>query len=420
MPDLTLPLLITLLTAAPFVAGYWIARAAARVKIGRRLRAARPWRTPELDAAVAAWLVPGYDPVRLPDSLSLAEVACEWAAADPEAIGDWRFARSARAEDTPLGERLRSLWDGLPAAARVRSEQYLREALGEQESAWSGAERGWTGFPYVVPSALGKRREPDMRAEIEKDLTSAPAPGPLRADRAAADAPGWMLPLLLALQRRAPVRRVHPLAAAASEIPGLANLSGRVGSDLGRRLGAGLGSVLGPIGATVGQYVGGMVGAAGGRSLAGRAKMTTSSGEIEEAERCLAALGEIVERPEFAVAAAMPEQRWLATGTEWERQRERRRTRFLERFWPSREQALGEECLRAAAAELRAYRQTAPAFAQAVERAAPLVRGGIVLQNPWLAAAIPGAPEAVSAARAALNRAARALSEGAGDRSDGT
>jgi hypothetical protein len=47
-----------------------------------------------------------------------------------------------------------------------------------------------------------------------------------------------------------------------------------------------------------------------------------------------------------------------------------------------------------------------------VTGAKPLVRGGVLLQNPWLAPSLSEGPERVSQAGAALNRAARALKEG--------
>src|SRR5438874_528638 len=99
-----------------------------------------------------------------------------------------------------------------------------------------------------------------------------------------------MLPLLLALQRQSPVRRIHPLATSAQAIPFLADLSGRVGSSVGARLGAGLGSILGPVGSYVGQYVGSMLGGKGAKQLADRARVPVAEQEIEDAERALVAL----------------------------------------------------------------------------------------------------------------------------------
>jgi hypothetical protein len=304
---------------------------------------------------------------------------------------------------------LRSLWHGLPPAARARTEGRLREALATQASAWSGAERGWTGAPYVVPAPPARRREAELRFEVVTDLTSAPAPGPLRAEAASQAAEGWVLPLLLTLQRRAPVRRIHPLAVHGPGSPLLHELGTRVGSDVGRRVGASLGSILGPVGSAVGQYVGGMLGSAGGRTLAGRSKLEGPAAEIQAAEEALVRLGELAEGDPFAEAVRAPERAWLARGTGWQECRERRRPRLAERFWPSLEQALAEECLRAALDELRAYRASAPLFLQAIAAAEPLTRGGVLLQNPWLAPSLPGGPEGVTRARAALNQAARAL-----------
>jgi hypothetical protein len=427
MPSLALPALIALVTAAPFILAYWIGRAVSRRRQGRWLQAPRAWRCPELAAVEREWLAEDWDPARLPETLSLVEVAVEWAAADPAVIADWRFARgSARGQGgeedpstnpptrqlAPLTQPVRALWEGLSPAARERSEGLLRGALAAQAGAWSGAEVGWTGHPYVVPAPLGRRREAELRFEVVTDLTSAPAPGPLRAGAAAAAAEGWMLPLLLALQRRAPVRRIHPLAVHGPGNPLLHEVGSRVGSDVGRRVGASLGSILGPVGSAVGQYVGGMLGGAGGRTLAGRAKMEGPVAELEAAEAALVRLGELGGSEAFSGAARAPEEAWLARGTAWQSSRERRKVRLTERFWPSREQALGEECLRVALAELRVYRATFPLFLQALAGAKPLVRGGVLLQNPWLAPALPEGPERVTQARAALNRAARALKEG--------
>src|SRR5207248_724596 len=142
-----------------------------------------------------------------------------------------------------------------------------------------------------------------------------------------------------------------------------------------------------------------------------RARVPAATGEIAAAERALVALGALTESEAFAKAAGLPEEAWLARGRAWEEARSRRRARFTGWFWPGLDQALGEECLRLALGELRAYRATSPLFRDAVERAKPLARGGILLQNPWLAGALPEGPAAISRARAALNQAARALKD---------
>jgi hypothetical protein len=409
MTEFTLPILITLLTATPFVVAYFVARAVARWRVGTALQAGRDWRGRELARVEREWLAPDWDPDRLPASLSLVAIAAEWAAADPAILADWRFGRMGKLAATPLPELLKALWEGTAPAARQRSEPLLREALAAQATAWSGAERGWTGRRYVLPAPPAKKADPQWRIEVVEDLTSAPAPGPLRAKLAAEEAEGWMLPLLISLQRAAPVRRIHPLQAPATGIPMLADIGGRAGAEMGSRVGASVGSILGPIGAALGRHLGGMLGGRGGTQLAGRVQGLQSG--LEAVEEALTGLGDLAERGAFAAAARAPEEAWLARGTEWEGHRERRRLRLGERFWPGAGPALAEECMRLALQELRAYRASSPLFMGAVERAKPLARGGILLQNPWLAAALPGAPEAMTAARAALNRAARALRE---------
>src|SRR6184192_2626428 len=92
MPALTLPALIALLTAAPFILGYWIGRYVSRRRQARWLQAPRPWRCPELASVEGEWLVEGWDAARLPEALSLVDVAVEWAAADPAVLRDWRFS----------------------------------------------------------------------------------------------------------------------------------------------------------------------------------------------------------------------------------------------------------------------------------------------------------------------------------------
>src|SRR5262245_10714289 len=94
-----LPYLIALMTAAPFVVGFYVWRAVARVRLGRWLREPRVWRTESLEAAVESeWLAPGWDARRLPEGLSVVEVAAEWAAVDPPVVGAWRFRRGASLE----------------------------------------------------------------------------------------------------------------------------------------------------------------------------------------------------------------------------------------------------------------------------------------------------------------------------------
>lgn len=406
----SLSLLVALLTAAPFILGYWIWRAVARVRVGKRLREPRAWQASGLGGAAAEWLVPEWPPERLPEAFSLVDVACEWAAVDPDVVRDWGFRRLPPLEGASLEALLASLWEGTPPAARKRAEALLRAELARMESAWSDAPRGWGGRPYVVPGPLVKRqKKDDLRVQVVPDLTSAPAPGPLRAMEAASGAPAWQLPFLIALQRRAPVERLHPLANAAAGVPGLGAVGDRVGTDVGRQVGARVGGMFGPLGSLLGQHVGGMLGAAGARNLASRAERSLAAARVEEAETALTILGALSENRDFKEAARQPETRWLALGTEWESQRGRRRVPISERFWPGAAAALPEECLRAALGELKAYRLTGPLFEAYLRQAPPAVRGGVLLQNPWLAARLPEGPAAVSEARKALNRAAQAI-----------
>src|SRR5438105_1142127 len=111
--DASLPFLIALLTAAPFIIAYWVGRAVVRVRLGRWLREGRTWRTPALAPVEEEWLVPGWDPARLPAVLSLVEVACEWATVDPLILRDLRFLKPDRGRDAPLERLLRSLWEGI-------------------------------------------------------------------------------------------------------------------------------------------------------------------------------------------------------------------------------------------------------------------------------------------------------------------
>src|SRR5205807_210887 len=133
--SLTLPLLIALLTAAPFIVAYWVGRAVARLRQGRWLREARAWRSPALARVEGEWLGAEWDAARLPGALPLIAIAAGGAAADPRVLREWRFGRAGREAD--LGSLLRALWEGLPPAGRERSEPLLRQALAAQETAWS-------------------------------------------------------------------------------------------------------------------------------------------------------------------------------------------------------------------------------------------------------------------------------------------
>ncbi|MBI3911575.1 MAG: hypothetical protein HY320_11675 [Armatimonadetes bacterium] len=62
--------------------------------------------------------------------------------------------------------------------------------------------------------------------------------------------------------------------------------------------------------------------------------------------------------------------------------------------------------------ELHGLREVSAALPHAAARAEPLVRGGLLLQNPWLARRLPDGSARLSAARAALNAAARRLARG--------
>lgn len=404
-----IPVLIGLLTAAPFALLYGLLRFLARGRLARELEGPRLWGG--FLEEIGAWLEKDWGLDDLPPALPLSAALAVWAEADPAILRDWRLprrqAREVNGPGVSLTASMAALWEALPEAARERTAPLLREAIAGRISAWSGAERGWNGQPFILPSRVSRVQDAEMRVVVVADLTSAPAPGPLRARQAADEAAPWALPLLLALQRLTPPLRKNPLGRSAAALPELSEITQQVGVDVGRRVGARMGGVLGPVGSAVGRYVGGLLGKAGARNLV-TAHATRPDAALDEVQRALERLGEVVEDPAFARALRQPEEGWLALGREFYAGSTRRRAALREYFWPSPEQALGDACLRHASAELRAYRRSAAPFAAAALKANPLVRGGILLQNPWIAVALPGGPEAMSAARAALNRSALA------------
>jgi hypothetical protein len=73
-----------------------------------------------------------------------------------------------------------------------------------------------------------------------------------------------------------------------------------------------------------------------------------------------------------------------------------------------------EETVRVALAELDGYRSAAEHFTAMARQAPEAVVGGMLLQNPWMVRRLPEGVERLNAARAALNRAAMALTRGVG------
>src|SRR5687768_11774699 len=140
MSDLTLPLLIGALTAAPFILLYWVMRYVARRKVGLALRAARPWQLPTLQGWVERrWLEPELVEA-LPGELSPAVVFYEWAWADPEVPRHWRFRQPVNAQ-TPVEAMVRDAWGNLPEPERARTRERLAEAVSAAGTWWGGAER---------------------------------------------------------------------------------------------------------------------------------------------------------------------------------------------------------------------------------------------------------------------------------------
>jgi len=409
MSDLTLQIIIGVLTALPFVLFYWIARAVARRRLASLFRLPRPWQPPTVQAWVEqGWLEPQAAGA-LPQELSPAVVFYEWGGADPEVARHWQFREPTRAT-TPVEAFVRDAWAQLPADVAARSRERLAAATASAADWWGGAEKGWNGRPLVLPASAVSRKQAGLPLLPLDDLTAVALPGPFDAARLARDAEGADLVLALAALRRMGPRFIHPLASRADPTVSMVEgLSTRVATDLGRRLGAGLGAALGPLGSMVGQYLGELAGTVGGKALAQQALPEAVSGAVRDAETALARLGQVGETEELAEAARLPAEAILARGRRLEGARAARSRRLRERFWPTSGLALVEETLRVALRELQEYRAAADLLIAATRQASETAAGGILLQNPWLAAGLRGGAERLSAARAALNRAAAAL-----------
>lgn len=408
MADL-LPLLIVALLLLPVWLAYGVARLVARRRLAAWLHEPRP-----LESGAAArwpeWFAPGWRREELPETLSLAVTLAEWAGADPDVLAELRLARAWR--NLPAGS-LRDLvqraWEALPPEARRRSAERLRTALRQLEGWWSGAERGWTGRPFVLPPAAAPRKGEPAACLVAEDLTAAPRPGPLTR-RAAGEAPDAELPLLYTLQRRTAPRFVHPLAPPGSPLAtAVSTLAGDLAVQVGQRIGARFGAILGPIGAAVGQYLGGMAGKLAGSRVRSVELPAALRDGFAEAEAALARLGELAAGEAWERALAEPEERVLRRGGDWERIRARRARWWREKLWPTLEVAAIEAAMEVALGELRGLRTVSAHLRDRTPQLDAVLRGGIVLQNPWLARALPGGPEGLSAARRALNALARRL-----------
>jgi len=408
MPDLAPLLTVALLTALPFVALYWVARFVSRRRLGAALRLPRPWQRATLEGwAARGWLA--LDRLdMLPRELSPGQVLYEWAWVDPDAPRNWRFREAVRPE-APVELLVADLWAELPQPARAASRERLAEAVRTAGEWWGGVERGWNRRPLALRADDCGKKQAGLPLLPLPDLTCAPAPGPL-APALAAEADGPDLILALAALRAASWGFTHPLAPRQGEATSmLAGLSTKVGGDVGGRVGAGLGAALGPIGSMVGRYLGELAGSLGGKAVARQMLPDRLQAALAETETALAKLGELAMDDAFARAAGRPAEAVLEFGKRQEAAREDRSRRLRERCWPTPGQAAVEETLRVALAELAAYRAAGQHFAAAARRAPEAVAGGMVLQNPWLALHLPEGPARLTTARAALNRAARAL-----------
>lgn len=405
MPDSSLLLWIALLTAAPFILLYWIARWAARRKQAALFRGLRPWQLPTLQHwAEQGWLDPQAVHA-LPAELTPATVFYEWAVVDPEAALHWRF-RDPVLPETPLEALVADAWEGLPEAVRATSRERLGAAVQTASQWWGGVERGWNGRPLALLAQDVGKKQSALPLLPQDDLTAAPLPLPIRPVMAA-EAQGPELVLALAGLRRAQGLFMHPLAPQQDQAGSLiSGLSTKVASDVGRRVGAGIGAVLGPIGSMIGQYLGEMAGQMGGKAISTQMLPEPVQNALKETETALAGLGELAMTDQFRKAAATPAEAVLEVGKRVEVARETRSRRLRERIWPTLGLALVEEVLRFTLAELQGYRAAAEHFSATARKAAPPVAGGMILQNPWLVGKISGGPERLNAARQALNRAA--------------
>jgi hypothetical protein len=406
MPDFTIHLLVTAATLAPFILLYWIGRFISRRRLATVFRQPRSWQLPTLQAWVRSGWLDAERVEALPQELPAAVVFYEWSRADPEIARHWRFRQSPNAQ-AGLETLVRDAWNHLPPGPREKTSGRLAEAVKGADAWWGGAERGWNGRPLAVPAAAVSRKQGGLPLLPVDDLTGAPLAAPILAEKAAQEAEGPELVLLLAALRRSSPRFRHPLAPRAGSTNSMIEgLSTRVVSDVGRRLGGGLGAVLGPIGSMVGQYVGEMAGRMGGKALAQGALPAAVSQALKETEEALAQLGRLAEGDAFVAALREPSEAVLEWGRGAEKIREARSRGVRERVWPSAGLGAVEEALRVALGEVQGYRSAARFFLETARGSGEAVAGGMLLQNPWLVRRLPDGVERLNKARAALNRAA--------------
>jgi hypothetical protein len=408
MPDLSIQLLVAMMTAVPFVLLYWAGRFVSRRRLGAALRQPRTLQGETLRRWVErGWLDP-EGAGRLPARLSAVDVFYEWAWADPKVPLRWRLRAPAPAAG--VEEMVAGAWDRLPEADRVQARERLAQAVTEASTWWGGAERGWNRRPLAVPADAVPKKAQALPLLPLPDLTAAPAPPPVSAGAHLREAEGPDLVLLLAVLRRADPEFTHPLAPEQDQVGSLiAGLSHRAATDVGARIGAGLGAALGPIGAMLGRRLGEMAGALGGKALAEQALPPRIGEPLRQTEAALSHLGRLVQGESLEEAARAPAEAVLAFGRKVEPVRESRSRGVRERIWPTAGLVLVEEVLRRALAELEAYRGAADHFVAAARKAPEAVAGGMLLQNPWMVRSLPTGPAHLNAARAALNRAAKAL-----------
>ncbi len=335
----------------------------------------------------------------LPRELSALDLLHAWAWCDPDSVS--RLANPGAGALTA-----EAIWTTLPTAHRDAAEARLRDAVARAGTWWGGAEQGWNGRPLLLPKGSIGRQALSAVIAVE-DLTGAPKPAGLNLDRCAELAPAE-LPVILAALRNAVPDLLHPLQPAKATGP-TGGMHVELGSSLGRRVGGGLGAVLGPIGSMVGQYLGELVGRKGAESIARPELPPALAGALTEAEEALEGLGALAEAGAFSEAVREPEELILAHGRELERLREARAGRIRERIWSTGGMLVLGELVRATADELQDYRDAAALLRKVAAAGPATVRGGLLLQNPWLVRRLQNGPSSLSATRAALNRAARAL-----------
>lgn len=412
MPDLSLTLLITALTVAPFLVLYALVRFLAPRGVGRLLALERVWQPATLEEWTGRGWLATNGAEALPESLSPTAVFYEWAWADPEVARYWRFRETLR-EHTPVEALVRDAWRNLPEAAQAESRERLVAAVTDAATWWGGAERGWNRRPLSVPpTMLPKRADPTLPLLPLDDLTAAPTPGPFRAESLVIEGDGPDLVLALAALRQMTPHFFHPLAPRAGSTTSLvAGMSERVGSGVGARVGAGLGAALGPIGSMVGQYLGEMAGRMGAKQLTSQTLPEPLGSALRKTEASLSHLGGLAGGDSFSRALRAPEEAILATGKRVEVQREDRSRRLRERIWPTVGLILTTQVMRRALADLKAYRNAAGLVEKAMRSTPDVVSGGVLLQNPWLVRTLPEGPRRLTETRAALNAAASLLRE---------